>query len=117
MLGSNGAAKYNTFLAMINFAGQAGKECLSAITPECEGIEGKLAEWGTDVAKARALYTAVYTAMETHGDSDGAHSFRRKFLLTFQGGKDVSGAKKEAAAVVIEAIANPVSLVTIYPML
>lgn len=68
MLGSNGAARYNTFLAMVTFAGDAGKECLSAVSPECEGLEGKLAEWGTDAAKSRALYTAIFTAMGKHGD-------------------------------------------------
>lgn len=55
-------------MAMVTFAGQAGKECLSAVAPECEGIEGKLSEWGTDVAKARALYSAIFSAMDTHGD-------------------------------------------------
>ena len=68
VLGSNGMAKYSTFLAMINFAAAGGKDVLAAVTPECEGLEGKLAEWGTDVTKARALYTAIFTAMDQHKD-------------------------------------------------
>uniref|UniRef100_A0A7S0VVX8 Eukaryotic translation initiation factor 3 subunit M n=1 Tax=Hemiselmis tepida TaxID=464990 RepID=A0A7S0VVX8_9CRYP len=106
VLGGNGMARYNAFLAMVKFAAAAGEKELMAVAPECEGLEDKVAEWGVPVAKARELYTAIYTAMDAHKNKAGSHLYRRKFLATFQGSKDAAQAKKEAAQVVVDAISD-----------
>uniref|UniRef100_A0A6U5BEW8 Eukaryotic translation initiation factor 3 subunit M n=1 Tax=Hemiselmis andersenii TaxID=464988 RepID=A0A6U5BEW8_HEMAN len=106
VLGGNGMARYNTFLAMVKFAAAAGEQELQSLTQECEGLEDKVAEWGVPVAKTRELCTAIFTAMDAHKNKEGSHLYRRKFLSTFQGTKDAAQAKKEAAQVVVDAIGD-----------
>lgn len=45
--------------------------------------------------------------MFKHGDSDGAHKYRLKFLTSYQGDKELESAKPQACTAVTEAIANP----------
>ncbi len=68
MLGGNGAARYNTFIAIVRFAEASTKEVFALVEPLCEGLDGKLAEWGTDVAKSRDLCLAISSAMAKHGN-------------------------------------------------
>jgi hypothetical protein len=38
------------------------------VEPLCEGMDAKLAEWGTDVAKTRELCLAITNTMAKHGN-------------------------------------------------
>ena len=132
ILGGNGTARYNTFYAMITYAAEAGKEHLAAVTPHCAHLESMFSEWGTDLDKQRALYTAIFDSLKKHNNryilinfqngalytsgfsecrfvacSDAAHEYRLKFLNSYQGQKDQSTALKQAVIAVVEAIANP----------
>jgi len=107
VLGGNGTARYNTFLAIVQYAAAAGKEILSMVTPQFEQLDSMLAEWGSDASKTRAMYQAICDAMGKHGDSDGAHKYILRFLDSYQGDKELESAKLQASTAVTEAIANP----------
>eukprot|EP00286_Rhodomonas_abbreviata_P022036 CAMPEP_0181310816 /NCGR_PEP_ID=MMETSP1101-20121128/12792_1 /TAXON_ID=46948 /ORGANISM="Rhodomonas abbreviata, Strain Caron Lab Isolate" /LENGTH=410 /DNA_ID=CAMNT_0023417479 /DNA_START=18 /DNA_END=1250 /DNA_ORIENTATION=+ len=107
ILGGNGTARYNTFLAIVEYAAAAGKDHLSLVSPQFAQLDTMLAEWGTDVAKTRTLYQTIFDAMAKFGDSHGAHQYRLKFLTSFQGDSALEAAKPQAKTAVSEAIANP----------
>lgn len=65
VLGGNGTARYNVFVAIVTFAAAAGKEQLALLAPQFAQLDEMLAEWGTDIAKTRDLYTIIFTAMST----------------------------------------------------
>ena len=75
ILGGNGTARYNTFYAMITYAAEAGKEHLAAVTPHCAHLESMFSEWGTDLDKQRALYTAIFYSLKKHNN---------RYILTFK---------------------------------
>ncbi|KAJ1484560.1 hypothetical protein T484DRAFT_1796769 [Baffinella frigidus] len=106
VLGGNGTARYNVFVAIVTFAAAAGKEQLALLAPQFAQLDEMLAEWGTDIAKTRDLYTIIFTAMSTFDNKEGAHEYRLKFLKSFAGESNLSGSKEQAKAVVVEAIAN-----------
>jgi hypothetical protein len=66
ILGGNGTARYNTFYAMVTYAAAAGKEHLAVVTPHCAHLDSMFTEWGTDLEKRRAMYTAIFDAMKKH---------------------------------------------------
>jgi len=107
ILGGKGGARYSTMLAIIQYASSAGKAELAQVAPQCAGIDGMLSEWGSDVAKTRELYTAIYTAAAKHGNSADAHAFRLKFLNSFQGQPATPDALAQACIAVGEVIGNP----------
>mmetsp|Transcript_31459 Transcript_31459/g.77123 ORF Transcript_31459/g.77123 Transcript_31459/m.77123 type:complete len:409 (+) Transcript_31459:39-1265(+) len=107
VLGGNGAARYNTFQAIVKFAEAAGKQYFALVVERCEQLPAMLKEWGTDVARTRDLYLTIVAAMDKHGNGHGAQKYRTIYLSTFQGAKDVASAKKEAATAVVSAIADP----------
>mmetsp|Transcript_853 Transcript_853/g.1759 ORF Transcript_853/g.1759 Transcript_853/m.1759 type:complete len:411 (-) Transcript_853:63-1295(-) len=107
ILEGNGTARYNTFLAIVQYAAAAGKDSLSMVSPQFEQLDTMLAEWGSDASKTRAMFQAIFDAMFKHGDSDGAHKYRLKFLTSYQGDKELESAKPQACTAVTEAIANP----------
>jgi translation initiation factor 3 subunit M len=107
VLGGNGTARYNVFVAIVTFAAASGKEQLTLLAPQFAQLDDMLAEWGTDVAKTRDLFKIIFDAMAKYDNKEGAHDFRLKFLKTFAGDSNLAASKEQAKTVVVEAIANP----------
>jgi len=107
LLEGNSAARYATILAMISYASSAGKDALASVAPSSAALDAMVAEWGLDLAKTRALYTALLDATVKHGSTDDAHALRIKLLRTFQGQAATKEALEQAAIAVGELVRNP----------
>lgn len=107
ILGGNGTARYNTFLAIVEYAAAAGKEHFALVTSQFDQLESMLGEWGTDIQKTRALYQVIFDSMAKHDSRDKAHQFRIKYLESFQGERNLEEAKVQANIAVVEAISDP----------
>jgi hypothetical protein len=107
ILGGNSAARYSTILAMISYASSAGKDEFAAVAPSDAALDAMVAEWGLDLAKTRALYTALLEATIKNGKNDEAHALRIKLLRTFQGQAATPEALEQASMTVGELVRNP----------
>eukprot|EP00961_Rhodomonas_salina_P249198 3368166-Rhodomonas_salina.2 len=74
ILEGNGTARYNTFLAIVQYAAAAGKDSLSMVSPQFEQLDTMLAEWGSDASKTRAMFqvpTVIFSCtMYTESGAD-----------------------------------------------
>eukprot|EP00960_Hanusia_phi_P034211 750922-Hanusia_phi.AAC.3 len=107
ILGGNGTARYNTFMAIVEYAAAAGREQFALVTSQLTELDNMLAEWGTDIHKTRSLYKVIFDSMAKHDSKDKAHQFRIKFLESFQGERGLDEAKEQANIAVVEAISDP----------